>query len=218
MRASLRYDAGFSVTARMYPRLNRCIAEIHPEAWQPIRNWVGGTAEVAEIAYTAFANTHHGKRARPLVVRLIVRRVLPDFAQLSLPGLGYRYHAFITNRPGTALALEVDHRQHAIVENRIRDLKHGLGLNHLPSGRFAANAVWLALNVLAHNLLRWLDRLALATSGWTAKTFRYRFFAVPGRLVRSGRQLWLRLPAQWPWRSQFEGVLERLGHSPPQPA
>jgi len=218
VRASLRYAASFSITARMYPRLNRCIGEIAPTAWQPIRNWVGGTAEVAEIAYTAFANTHHGQRARPLVVRLIVRRVLPDFAQLSLPGLGYRYHAFITNRTGTAVALEVDHRQHAIVENRIRDLKYGLGLNHLPSGRFAANAVWLALNVLAHNLLRWLDRLALAGSGWTAKTFRHRLLAVPGRLVRSGRQLWLRLPAQWPWRWQFEGVLTRLGHSPPPPA
>src|SRR5258708_20655051 len=153
-----------------------------PTAWQPIRNGVGGTAEVAEIAYTAFANTHHGQRARPLVVRLIVRRVLPDFAQLRLPGLGYRYHAFITNRTGTAVALEADHRQHAIVENRIRDLKYGLGLNHLPSGRFAANAVWLALNVLAHNLRPWLDRLALACSGWTPKTVPLRLPPPPPRL------------------------------------
>jgi hypothetical protein len=46
------------------------------------------------------------------------------------------------------------HRAHAVVENAIRDLKYGAGLNHLPSGRFGANAAWLALNVMAHNMSR----------------------------------------------------------------
>jgi hypothetical protein len=36
----------------------------------------------------------------------------------------------------------------------IRDLKYGVGLNHLPSGRFAANAAWMLLNIIAHNLGR----------------------------------------------------------------
>ena len=34
-------------------------------------------------------------------------------------------------------------RRHAEIENAIRDLKYGVGLNHLPSGRFAANGAWL---------------------------------------------------------------------------
>lgn len=222
VRACLRHQARFSITARLYPRLTQLIAEIPPNAWQAIPKWVGGTADVAEIAYTAFANTHHGRHGRqPVIVRLIVRRVLPDYAQLSLPGLGYRYHAFITNRQGGVVELEADHRQHAVVETHIRDLKYGLGLNHLPSGRFAANAVWLALNALAHNLLRWLDRLGLSAHGWTAKTLRHRFFSLPGRVVRSGRRTWLRLPAGWPWRTQFEQALAILtspAHSPPLPA
>lgn len=215
VRACLRYDARYSITARMYPRVMRAIAEIPVEMWQPIPHWIGGTAEVAEVAYTAFGNTHHGKRARPLTVRLIVRRVLPDFVQLTLPGLGYRYHAFITNRDGAMLDLELDHRQHAIVETRIRDLKYGLGLNHLPSGRFGANAVWLALNAIAHNVLRWLDGLIPAPFSWTAKTLRHRFLAMPGRVIHSGRRIWLRLPLQWPWRRHFEAVLIRLAHAPP---
>jgi hypothetical protein len=45
--------------------------------------------------------------------------------------------------------LEADHRRHAEIENTIRDLKYGVGLNHLPSGRFGANAAWLAFNVMA---------------------------------------------------------------------
>jgi hypothetical protein len=57
------------------------------------------------------------------------------------------------------LELETDHRQHAMVENAIRDLKYGLALKHMPSGKFGANGIWLALNVMAHNLCRWLGRL-----------------------------------------------------------
>jgi hypothetical protein len=63
------------------------------------------------------------------------------------------------------LELEADHRRHAEVENTIRDLKYGVGLNHLPSGRFAANAAWLTLAVIAHNLARWT-----AASAWVSSS------------------------------------------------
>ena len=65
----------------------------------------------------------------------------------------YSYHGCITDRDGETLEPEADHRRHAEIENAIRDLKYGVGLNHLPSGRFAANAAWLAVQVLAHNLV-----------------------------------------------------------------
>ena len=72
-------------------------------------------------------------------------------SQLALL-VNYSYHAFITDRDGDTLELEADHRRHAEIENAIRDLKYGVGLNHLPSGRFAANGAWLAVQVIAHNL------------------------------------------------------------------
>ena len=94
-------------------------------------------------------------------MRLIVRRVKPTpGSQLAL-FVNYSYHAFITDRAGELLELEADHRRHAEIENAIRDLKYGVGLNHLPSGRFAANAAWLAVQVIAHNLARWTARLGL---------------------------------------------------------
>ena len=70
----------------------------------------------------------------------------------------YSYHGFITDRDGEILELEADHRRHDVIENAIRDLKDGVGLNHLPSGRFAANAAWLAVQVMAHNIARWTAR------------------------------------------------------------
>jgi hypothetical protein len=128
-RAKVRW----SITAKMSPGLHKIIAAIPEEDWVPIPYFMEGAA-VAETTYTPFAAHHKGAKA----VRLIVRRVPPSpGSQLALY-TDYGYHAFITNRHGEMLALEAYHRGHAEVENTIRDLKYGMGLNHLPSGRFGA--------------------------------------------------------------------------------
>ena len=119
-------------------------------------------------------------------------------------------HAFITDRDGETLELEADHRRHAEVENAIRDLKYGVGLNHLPSGRFAANGAWLAVQVIAHNLARWTARLGLGERIVTTRTLRRRLFALVGRLTRSARRFTLHLPARWPWAGHFTDALARL--------
>ena len=143
-------------------------------------------------------------------VRLIVRRVRPTpGSQLALFA-NYTYHGFITDRDGELLELEADHRRHAEIENAIRDLKYGVGLNHLPSGRFAANAAWLAVQTMAHNLARWTARIGLGQQIVTTKTLRRWFFALAGRLTRSARRLTLHLPKHWPWETQFSRALARL--------
>ena len=88
---------------------------------------------------------------------------------------------------------------HAEIENAIRDLKYGVGLNHLPSGRFGANAAWLAVQVIAHNLARWTARLGLGEGIVTTRTLRRRYFALAGRLTHSARRWTLHLPKRWPW-------------------
>ena len=122
----------------------------------------------------------------------------------------YSYHGFITDREGETLELEADHRRHAEIENAIRDLKYGVGLNHLPSGRFPANGAWLAVQVIAHNLARWTARIGLGEQIVTTKTLRRRFFSMAGRLTRSARRLTLHLPQRWPWEAQFSGALARF--------
>ena len=149
-------------------------------------------------------------RSNAAPVRLIVRRVQPTpGSQLALFA-SYSYHGFITDREGETLELEADHRRHAEIENAIRDLKYGVGLNHLPSGRFPANGAWLAVQVIAHNLARWTARLGLGEQIVTTKTLRRRFFSIAGRLTRSARRLTLHLPKRWPWENQFSRALARL--------
>ena len=85
-----------------------------------------------------------------------------------------------------------------------------MGLNHLPSGRFAANAASLAVQALAHNLARWAARIGLGEQLVTTKTLRRRFFSMAGRLTRSARRLTLHLPQGWPWAEQATLALARL--------
>ena len=134
------------------------------------------------------------------------RTCLPQLALFAI----YSYHGFITDRDGELLELEADHRRHAEIENVIRDLKYGVGLNHLPSGRFAANGAWLAVQTMAHNLARWTARIGLGERIATTKTLRRRFFSLAGRLTRSARRLTLHLPDRWPWAEKFSRALARL--------
>ena len=162
-----KMDVRFSITIRQHPRLRNLIEAIPETDWTPIPYWMDGAADVAETIYTPFESK---PAAAP--VRLIVRRVRPTpGSQLAL-FTNYSYHGFITDREGDTLQLEADHRRHAEVENAIRDLKYGVGLNHLPSGRFAANAAWLAVQVMAHNLARWTARIGLEERASTTKTLR----------------------------------------------
>ena len=85
-----------------------------------------------------------------------------------------------------------------------------MGLNHLPPGRFAANAAWLAVQVMAHNIARWTARIGLGEQVITTRTLRRRFFSMAGRLTRSARRLTLHLPKGWPWETQFTRALARL--------
>jgi len=196
----------FSVTMRIHKTLRALLSALPEEAWEEIPYFLPG-AGVAEITYTPF-----GKKGTP--VRLIVRRVPPNPESQMALFCVYDYHAFITDREGETLTLEADHRRHAEIENVIRDLKYGVGLNHLPSGKFGANAAWLSFQVMAHNLGLWVNALGLRGAPLRMKTLRCRYLALPGRLTRSARRLRLALPAAWPWRDEFMAALSRLRSLP----
>ena len=200
-----KLDVRFSITVRQHPQLRNIIEAIPETEWTPIPYWMEGAADVAETIYTPFDSKPD---AAP--VRLIVRRVRPTpGSQLAL-FTNYSYHAFITDREGDTLDLEADHRRHAEIEIAIRDLKYGVGLNHLPSGRFPANGAWLAVQVMAHNLARWITRIGLGEPAATTKTLRRRFFSLAGRITRKTRRLTLHLPQGWPWQNQFSRALAKL--------
>ena len=210
LSTAAKFGVRFSITARQDKRVRAAIEAIPEEAWQPIPYWLStpevSGADVAETAYTCFA----GDKRHARTVRLVVRRVRPTpGSQLAL-FTTWDYHAFVTDRDGDVREIEADHRRHAVVEQRIAELKSA-GLAHLPSANFMANAAWLALAVMAHNLGRAVGRLAGPDlENATAATLRRKVFTMPGRLARSGRRRRLRLPQSWPWAVAITTALDRI--------
>ena len=201
-----KMDVRFSITIRQHKSLRNLIEAI-PEDGLDSHSLLDGRRRRCGRDHLTPPSRVEADAAP---VRLIVRRVKPaPGSQLALFAT-YSYHGFITDRDGEMLELEADHRRHAEIENAIRDLKHGVGLNHLPSGRFAANAAWLAVQVMAHNIARWTARIGLGEQLVTTKTLRRRAFALVGRITRSARRLTLHLPQRWPWEAQFDRALARL--------
>jgi hypothetical protein len=212
--------AFFSVTVQMNPHVQAAIAAITEDAWTPIKypraiwddqlgRWVSD-AEVAGTTYTAFTST-----TQPITARLIVRRV-KDLNPKASEGqdelfTAWRYHAVFTDSPFVLLQAEEQHRDHAQVEQVFADLASG-PLAHLPSGYFPANAAWLCLAAIAHNLLRAAGALAsLAYAKARGATLRRDLIDVAARTARHGRgEITLHLPEGWhreqEWMNLFEAA------------
>jgi hypothetical protein len=200
IKACRRLRVAFSITVNQNKAVRAAIDSIPEESWIAIEYPDGGLADVAETEYQE--------------MRLIVRRTRLVGPQAKL-WPDWRHHAFVTNRVGTAVDLDADHRRHAVVELAIRDLKEGAGLCHCPSGKFFANSAWAVIVTLAHNVLRWIAALGLRHDGpIVAKTIRRRYLTLPGRLTRSARRQTLHLPARWPWQRTLDDALVRLRQLP----
>ena len=191
-RAGWRYSIG----VRMIPSVRKAVEAIEESAWQTIEAYPEeGAAQIAETTY--------GGR------RLIVRRTRLVGAQAQL-WPDWRHFAFITNRTEAIRIVEAEHRDHAVVEQVIADLKDQ-ALAHFPSGEFNANGAWTVLGALAHNLLRWTQLIGLPDSTVrAARTLRRRLITIAGRLTRHGRSWTLHLPARWPWHGDYISALARI--------
>jgi hypothetical protein len=219
--------AYFSITAPQNPTVKAAIATIDDHEWTAIRytrpvfdtdtdQWVTH-AEVAETTLTAFTNPTRNP-GRTLTARLLVHRV-PARTPADQDGLFpvWRYHTVFTDSPFDLVAAEAQHRDHAIIEQVNADLNDS-ALAHFPSGKFAANAAWLTLAALAHNLTRALgclagERHAKARTG----TIRRHLIQVAARITRSARRIRLRLPQHWPWQQAWQRIFDRT-HAPPSTA
>ena len=186
----------YSIGVRMIKTIRATVEAIDEDAWTKIADYPDqGEAQIAE--------TTHGGR------RLILRRTRLLGAQAEL-WPDWRHFAFITNRTDDIALVEAEHREHAVVEQVIADLKDQ-ALAHFPSGHYGANAAWTVLAALAHNLLRWTQLLGLPdTTVRAARTLRRRLLQLPGRLTRHARGWTLHLPARWPWHGDYISALNRI--------
>jgi hypothetical protein len=224
-RAVRAAGAFFSVTVQMNPHVAAAIAAISDDAWTPIRYpraiwddqlgcWVSD-AEVAETRYTAFTR----RKGQAITARLIIRRVR-DLNKQAAAGQDelfpvWRYHAVFTDSPFILLQAEAQHRDHAQVEQVLADWTDG-PLAHLPSRSFPANAAWLVLAAISHNLLRAAGSLASPGYGKArGATIRRDLIDIAARTARHGRgQVTLHLPAGWHREHEWMNLFAATRGSP----
>lgn len=209
IEACERNKVGYSITVRQFPQIRQRITNIDADAWKPVSR---SRHKRVDSAAVNFEIKGRGADRLPIRCRLIVRRSVTPAdtgeAQSRLFDL-VDYRAFVTDQPGDPHTLDRFHSRHAVIETVIRDLKYGMALNHMPSGRYHANSGWLHLNILAHNLARWTARL-VTSRPITTKTLRHRYLTCPGRITTSSRKQTLHLPARWPWRHRFLTALTHI--------
>jgi DDE family transposase len=172
-------------------------------------------ADIAEITHLVDMSAY------PDESRMIVRRERPHpGAQLSLFDTieGLRHQVFITDTPRPACSvqlLELRHRGHARVEDRIRTGKDS-GFGRFPSRLFAINQAWLELALTGIDLLAWTKVLLLDGDHTLAepKKLRYRLLHVAARLVRTARRTHLRIAQRWPWAKDLVVAFTRLDELP----
>jgi hypothetical protein len=186
----------FSIAVKQSKTIRAAIAQIPESDWVTITDYPqGGEAQIAEVSFKGW--------------RLVVRRTRLVGAQAQLfPD--WRHHCFVTNRTLPLLVADTDHRDHATIELVIRDLKDQ-ALAHFPSGQMHANSAWTVIAAIAHNLGRWSTEIGLPNRHvQTARARRRHLLQIPARLTRTSRTWTLRMPARWPWQTDFTTVLDAI--------
>jgi Transposase DDE domain group 1 len=208
----VRFSFGFPVDER----IQAIVDLIPPQCWHPVIEDNG----LRDGAWVAEATGMIDLSSWPDGSRLILRKERPHpGAQLTFTDIdGHRITAFLTDTPrgvipGQAAGLELRHRQHARVEDRIRQAKAS-GLRNLPCRAWEENCAWLEAVLAAADLVCWAKLICFAHVPSLARceiaAFRYRVLHVAAQLTRSARTTRLRIDRAWRWATQIAEGFRRL--------
>jgi hypothetical protein len=200
---------GFAISARMSAPLHAALQALPETAWEPYG--APHPAEARECADVPFVPSEKTEKKDLQPLRYVAIRIRKKQGELFEDGSAVRHFAVLSNRWELKAARLIEwHREKAGTIEFVHDvIKNDLGGGVLPSKYFGANAAWLRLAVIAHNVLQALKRLALPPELLTARPKRLRFllFNIPGRLLHHARRLILRVAAVGKWTAAYgEGL------------
>lgn len=211
--ACREHGLGFSFGYGLDARITVIVDDLE-ERWVPA---VEADGEPREGAWVAEVSDLIDLSAWPCGTRLVLRKERPHpGAQLRITDTdGHRVTGFITDTDDgrNIAALELRHRQHARVEDRIRQAK-ATGLRNFPCKAWNENQAWLETVLAATDLVCWTRLIGFVDIPELAcceiDAFRYRVLHVAARLTHSARQLHLRIDATWRWAVQIAEGFARI--------
>lgn len=216
----------YAIRAKSSAAMRAQIASINESDWQPLLNRKGEPVEGEHVCRTVFCLGRYEK-AFTLVVQ---RKAISGQAELELSSDscsdssdevsmgGYVYRAIATNRDQLSDSHVVHwYNQRAEdSENRIKELKLDFGGDTLPCSDFAANALYFLIVALSYNVFALLrEHLPEEMSCHRVPTLRWRLYAMAGKIVKTGRQVFVKLKAQH--RALLEAVLLAIKAFEPPP-
>ena len=212
-KQGVEFSFGFPVDERV----QAIVGLIPDECWHPA---IEDGDELREGAWVAEATGMIDLSSWPEGSRLVLRKERPHpGAQLTFTDVdGHRITAFLTDTrpgviPGQAAGLELRHRQHARVEDRIREGKQA-GLRNFPCRGWAENSAWLEAVLAAADLICWAKLICFARAPSLARceiaALRYRVLHAAAQLTRSARRTCLRIDRSWRWAAQIAEGFRRL--------
>ena len=210
-------NVGYLIAVRKSPNVWEAIRQIPETSWSDIlKPDPGEVGNITQVADTSFVSSaQKGSQS----VRIIVRRTLKPGKQPQLFD-DWQHQVIAVSDPAmSAVDGELCYRKRARIELAIRNLKQDFGLSHLPSGKFEANAGWIACSVVASNMIKWFEMLGgkvwtlvKVMAGRTAQTL---FFGLTGRIVNNGGYMKIKFSDNWGWGGQYLKRWQNIFNLPP---
>jgi hypothetical protein len=200
-RHGLEYVVAMASNVRLEKRARRLMGKA-----RMLSKATGQTAHL--YGETRYAATSWKRKRRVIIKAEVVRHPGRD------PKNNPRF--VVTNLPYKPETVYAIYCQRGDVENRLKELHHGLEMDRTSCSRFWANQLRVLLTLAAYIVLQELRRRAARTTCADAQvsTLRERLLKLAARVERSVRRIVLHLPRHFPWRADWHQIAQAVGARP----
>ena len=194
-------DIQYAIRAKLSPSLKVLAKELPEEKWQPFLDKNGQPIEHQQVYRTSHCIGNYEKAFTLVIQRKRVKgqaelelETNEDATELVAGNCMYRAIATNGDDWDDSRIIHWYNQRAEDSENRIKELKLDFGAGTLPCSNFNANALYLLLSALSYNLFALMRQLLPESlAHHRALTIRWRLYAMAAKVVKTGRQVYVKL-------------------------
>lgn len=194
-------NIGYAIRAKMSATIKHYIDSLNDEDWTPFVTKQGEASRYQDTCRTVHCIGDYEKAFTLVIQRKRIRGQAEldldtDTTGEEITSGGYIYRAIATNQDekSDSHIIHWYNQRGEDSENRIKELKCDFGGDTLPCSDFDANALYFSLCALSYNVFALMRQLLPEElSHHRAMTIRWRLYAMAAKVVKTGRQVWVKL-------------------------